>query len=302
MASRLAWSSPQRARDRRRRAPDLRLGRHGVMLPAMSYFDAIAKRYPGESGARQPVHTVYGGAHLFTPTPRRSSASSRSESLDEHAPDAATFARGDRHSRASSRDGVYERVRREAATASRSRTSASTSRTATASAPTTRRTATPSSPRSEVARGHRRGHAAAVHRHPHQAADRASSRARSAAHARRLPRRAARATSGRLPANFVVTLPKIQHVERRARRSSTSLETLEERLGLAPARCRIEIMVESHADDLRPDGRVDAAALHDAAAGASSARTSAPTTTPRAATSPPRTSTCATRRATSRST
>ena len=25
----------------------------------------IVKRYPGESGRRQPVHTVYGGAHLF---------------------------------------------------------------------------------------------------------------------------------------------------------------------------------------------------------------------------------------------
>ena len=25
----------------------------------------FAKRYPGESSRRQPVHTVYGGAHLF---------------------------------------------------------------------------------------------------------------------------------------------------------------------------------------------------------------------------------------------
>ena len=25
----------------------------------------LARRYPGESGARQPVHTVYGGAQLF---------------------------------------------------------------------------------------------------------------------------------------------------------------------------------------------------------------------------------------------
>src|ERR1700674_2681856 len=27
--------------------------------------DALAARYPGEPGSRQPVHTVYGGAHLF---------------------------------------------------------------------------------------------------------------------------------------------------------------------------------------------------------------------------------------------
>lgn len=28
-------------------------------------LEALGKRYPGDSGARQPVHTVYGGAHLF---------------------------------------------------------------------------------------------------------------------------------------------------------------------------------------------------------------------------------------------
>ena len=28
--------------------------------------DQVAARYLGDSGARQPVHTVYGGAHLFT--------------------------------------------------------------------------------------------------------------------------------------------------------------------------------------------------------------------------------------------
>jgi hypothetical protein len=26
---------------------------------------AFARRYPGETGRRQPVHVVYGGAHLF---------------------------------------------------------------------------------------------------------------------------------------------------------------------------------------------------------------------------------------------
>src|SRR6266478_2730165 len=30
--------------------------------PALAGF---AMRYPGETGRRQPVHTVYGGAHLF---------------------------------------------------------------------------------------------------------------------------------------------------------------------------------------------------------------------------------------------
>ena len=26
----------------------------------------LTRRYPGDVGTRQPVHTVYGGAHLFT--------------------------------------------------------------------------------------------------------------------------------------------------------------------------------------------------------------------------------------------
>ncbi|HEX7798333.1 MAG TPA: hypothetical protein VF456_28415, partial [Vicinamibacterales bacterium] len=27
---------------------------------------SVNERYPGDSATRQPVHTVYGGAHLFT--------------------------------------------------------------------------------------------------------------------------------------------------------------------------------------------------------------------------------------------
>jgi len=52
---------------------------------------AFQQRYPGESGARQPVHTVYGGAHLF----KRDTAARLGElavrALDEYGPDAASF-------------------------------------------------------------------------------------------------------------------------------------------------------------------------------------------------------------------
>ena len=52
---------------------------------------AAAKLWPGEPQGRQPVHTVYGGAHLF-----RSDAASRLGSralaaLNEYAPDAAAL-------------------------------------------------------------------------------------------------------------------------------------------------------------------------------------------------------------------
>src|ERR671933_2585555 len=53
----------------------------------------FAARYPGESLRRQPVHTVYGGAHLFKSdtTPRLGALALRA--LDAYAPDFAAFAR-----------------------------------------------------------------------------------------------------------------------------------------------------------------------------------------------------------------
>ena len=58
-----------------------------------SSFAAFAARYPGESARRQPVHTVYGGAHLFKSdtAPRLGALSLRS--FETYAPDAQTFAR-----------------------------------------------------------------------------------------------------------------------------------------------------------------------------------------------------------------
>jgi citrate lyase beta subunit len=53
---------------------------------------AFAARYPGESGRRQPVHTVYGGAHLFkSDTAARLGAMAR-RAFEEYAPDFAQLA------------------------------------------------------------------------------------------------------------------------------------------------------------------------------------------------------------------
>ena len=127
----------------------------------------FAVRYPGESFRRQPVHTVYGGAHLFkSDTTVRLGALAR-RALDAYAPNFAAFARAldlpgsgelpdsvtdDSAVRAALESdeaacapsapalaraqGLHARRRRSSG-ASRSRTSASTSRTATATAPTT---------------------------------------------------------------------------------------------------------------------------------------------------------------------
>ncbi len=53
----------------------------------------LAARYPGEAPRRQPVHTVYGGAHLFKADAARKLGDLAARSLDLHAPDFASFAR-----------------------------------------------------------------------------------------------------------------------------------------------------------------------------------------------------------------
>src|SRR5512134_1482391 len=59
-------------------------------LTRANLADAIL--YPGTGTGRQPVHTCYGGAHLFTSeTPAKLGALAR-QSLSEYAPDATTLA------------------------------------------------------------------------------------------------------------------------------------------------------------------------------------------------------------------
>jgi citrate lyase beta subunit len=54
---------------------------------------AFQRRYPGPTGARQPVHTVYGGAHLYRAETARRLGEVALRSLDEFAPDFASFAK-----------------------------------------------------------------------------------------------------------------------------------------------------------------------------------------------------------------
>ncbi len=54
---------------------------------------AVAKAYPGEASARQPVHTVYGGAHLFTADSAPKLGRLALAALDAFAPTADVFAK-----------------------------------------------------------------------------------------------------------------------------------------------------------------------------------------------------------------
>jgi citrate lyase beta subunit len=53
---------------------------------------AFARRYPGDSGARRPVHTVYGGAHLFRADLAARLGAAAISAIETYAPDPLTFA------------------------------------------------------------------------------------------------------------------------------------------------------------------------------------------------------------------
>ena len=54
---------------------------------------AFQRRYPGPSAERQPVHVVYGGAHLFRSGTAKRFGELALKSLDEYAPNFAAFAK-----------------------------------------------------------------------------------------------------------------------------------------------------------------------------------------------------------------
>ena len=64
-----------------------------IFGPLQRTHEAFALRYPGPRGERQPVHTVYGGAHLFRADTARRLGEKALQSLDEYAPDFVAFAR-----------------------------------------------------------------------------------------------------------------------------------------------------------------------------------------------------------------
>src|ERR1051325_2178488 len=61
--------------------------------PLRDANEEFSRHYPGETGRRQPVHTVYGDAHLFKSDSAKRLGSLARRSLDQFAPDFLTFAR-----------------------------------------------------------------------------------------------------------------------------------------------------------------------------------------------------------------
>jgi citrate lyase beta subunit len=74
-------------------APSLRPGElEPILADLRETYAAMAVAFPGDPDSRQPVHTVYGGAHLFRSDTARKLGGLAARALDEYAPDAETLA------------------------------------------------------------------------------------------------------------------------------------------------------------------------------------------------------------------
>jgi len=232
----------------------------GRLKLAMAGF---GKRYPGESGRRQPVHTVYGGAHLFKSDTTVKLGQLAVRSFETFAPDAATFASAldlpERlaetiHSR------VAEKITREAVEDFRidfedgygTRSDDEEDHHTLLAA-------------QEVAKGMDAGTLSPF------------IGIRIKTLSEELHARAIRTldlfltelvgiTKGKLPANFVVTLPKIVSPEQ-VRALVSIFEEIEPRLRLAPGSLKMEMMVETTQSIVADDGQIALSRLLDAAQG-----------------------------------
>lgn len=220
----------------------------------------LARRFPGDSGRRQPVHTVYGGAHLFKADTAPRLGALALKALEDYAPEPADFTWVPAALAPKIHERVIEKLRREPVEDFRADF--------------------------EDGYGNRPdeeedGHAFAVARE--MAAGLAAGtlppfvgirikpfteelRERSFRTLDLFVTALVRETGGRLPDNFVVTLPKVAIPEQVAALADL-LDLLEPALHLPEQSLRLEIMVETAQSILDAEGRCPLPLLVNAARG-----------------------------------
>jgi hypothetical protein len=242
-------------------------------LPAGS-FDKIADRlklsmagfaklYPGDSGRRQPVHTVYGGAHLFKSDTTVKLGQLAVRAFDTFAPDAAALARAldlPQHLAEIIHRRVAEKIVREAVEDFRIdfedgygiRSDDEEDHHALAAV-------------QELAKGMEAGtlspfigiriktFSEELHRRAFRTLD-------------LFLTELIRITNGTLPDNFVVTLPKIVDPEQ-VRALVSIFDEIEPRLRLTPGSLKMEMMIETTQSIVRHDGGIALPRLLEAAQG-----------------------------------
>jgi len=222
---------------------------------------AFMRHYPGESNRRQAVHTVYGGAHLFRADSAQKLGSVALRSLEEYAPDAKTLAdaigveAGDKlYAR------ITEKLRREAVEDFRL-----DFEDGYGNRPDEEEDGHAASAAGEVARGLAAGTLPpfiGIRIKPLNE----DLRARSIRTLDIFMTSLLRETGGKLPAGFVITVPKIQLPEQMTA-AVRFFEILERKNNLEAGRLKIEPMIETPQAIINRDGRLGLHSLVDAAEG-----------------------------------
>ncbi|CAN5613031.1 aldolase/citrate lyase family protein [soil metagenome] len=226
---------------------------------------AFMRRYPGESNRRQAVHTVYGGAHLFQADSAHKIGAVALRSLKEYAPDATTLARalGVAHPDELSQlvyDRIVEKLRREPVEDFRldfedgygNRPDAEENGHAASSA-------------AEVARGFKEGSLPpfiGIRIKPLNE----DLRARSMRTLDIFITALTKATDGKLPPNFVITVPKLQLPEQVAA-AVRLFAAVEQKTGLTNGALRLEPMIETPQAIINQRGEIALQSLVEAAEG-----------------------------------
>ncbi len=226
---------------------------------------AVAKAYPGEPTERQPVHTVYGGAHLFAADTAPKFGALALAALDEFGRNGAIFGkalglRTEGGFADTVRDRVVDKLRREPVEDFRL-----DFEDGYGNRPDAEEDGHAESAAQQVAAGMAAGtlppfigiRIKPMSKELHGRSLRTLDLFVSAL---------ARAGKRRLPANFAITIPKVMtpaHVVAVAR----ACAALERRLKLAPQSLRLELMIETPQSILAPDGTSALRALVSAGGG-----------------------------------
>jgi hypothetical protein len=223
------------------------------------------RRYPGESNRRQAVHTVYGGAHLFKADSARKLGAIALRSLEENAPDASILARaiglsGDEAFARKIYDRVVEKLRREPVEDFRL-----DFEDGYGNRPDSEEDGHAESSAREVARG------VAERTLPPFIGIRLKPlnedlRTRSVRTLGIFVSTLLRESGGKLPGNFVITVPKVQ-IPAQVTAAVRLFEILERKNGMPPGALRIELMIETPQAILNPEGKSGLMSLVDAAEG-----------------------------------
>jgi citrate lyase beta subunit len=224
-----------------------------IIQPLRRANEQFAQHYPGETGRRQPVHTVYGGAHLFRSDSAERLGAVARRSLEQFAPDALTFAQViDLPARLAQT--IYQRV-----TEKLQREPVEDFRIdfedGYGNRPDAEEDGHALSAAREVAEGHQKGTLPpfiGIRIKPFNE----ELRARSFRTLDIFVSNLVELNSGRLPDNFVVTLPKIT-IPEQVSALVALLARLEKHTGLAEGSLKFEMMIETTQSIINHRGQIN---------------------------------------------